>query len=327
MEQKTMRAALIRGNGEDAEVGYVPEPARGPGKALVKVQAGSINPLDLLISSGKFYLGHPPFPYVPGVEGVGIVIEGDKVAPGTRVRFECGVLSPYGSLAPLTVVEENAVMFVPEDAPDDLVACLGISGLAAWLSLAWRAKMAKGERVLVLGATGAVGQIAIQVAKLLGASRIVGASRNRNALDEVLSLGADAIVELDEHGAPELAVSFTEAAGGPIDVVIDTLWGTPALGAMMAAGLGARVVNIGQIAGDAMSIPSAVLRGKMISLLGHNNLFVPKEERQKAFGQLLEHAMRGDLRVKREAIPLERVSDAWRLQRESPHHKLVVFPS
>ena len=327
MEQKTMRAALIRGNGEDAEVGYVPEPVRGPGKALVKVQAGSINPLDLLISSGKFYLGHPPFPYVPGGEGVGIVIEGDKVAPGTRVRFECGVLSPYGSLAPLTVVEENAVMFVPEDAPDDLVACLGISGLAAWLSLAWRAKMAKGERVLVLGATGAVGQIAIQVAKLLGASRIVGASRNRNALNEVLALGADAIVELDEHGAPELAASFTEAAGGPIDVVIDTLWGTPALGAMMAAGLGARVVNIGQIAGDAMSIPSAVLRGKMISLLGHNNLFVPKEERQKAFGQLLEHAMRGDLRVKREAIPLERVSDAWRLQRESPHHKLVVFPS
>ena len=327
MGQKMMRAALIREIGRDAEMGEVSEPVCGPGKALVQVQAGSINPLDLLIASGKFYLGHPPLPYVPGVEGVGVVIEGDKIAPGTRVRFECGVLSPYGSLAPLTLIEEDAAMFVSDDAPADLVASLGISGLAAWLSLAWRARLTKGERVLVLGATGAVGQIAIQVAKLLGASQVVGASRNRNVLNEVLTLGADAIVELDGRGAPELAAAFKEAAGGPIDVVIDTLWGPPVLGAMMAAGLGARVVNIGQSAGDSVSIPSAILRGKMISLLGHNNLFVPKEERQKAFGQLLEHAMRGDLEVKHEVIPLERVSEAWRLQRESPHRKLVLLPS
>lgn len=322
-----MRAAVIRALQGDAAVSEIAVPSRKQGQALVQVQAGSLNPLDLLIASGQFYSGHPPLPYVPGCEGVGVVTEGDSLTPGMRVRFECNVLAPYGSLAPFTVVDEDAVIPVPETVPDDMVAALGIAGMAGWLSVQWRARLEAGERVVVLGATGVVGQIAVQAARLLGASRIVAVGRNPAALNLVRDFGADVVVALEHKSIPELGEVLKEAAGGSVDVVIDTLWGAPALASLMAMGSGGRLVNIGQSADSLMTLPSATLRGRMISLLGYSNLFVPKTQRLDAFQRILKHAIDGEIKVSREIIPLEKITEAWRAQQQSPHRKLVVMTS
>ena len=327
MEQKMMNAALIREIPGDAVLGEIAAPMRKAGQVLIEVRAASLNPLDLLVASGKFYLGHPPVPYVPGLEGAGAVLEGSHLQPGTRVRFECGVLSPYGSLAPLAVVDENAVIPVPENAPDDLVASLGIAGMAGWLSVEWRARLSKGERVAVLGATGVVGQIAVQAARLLGAGRIVAVGRNPRTLRKIQDLGADASVELDQGSDSKLGEALKEAAGGPIDVVIDTLWGNPVSGAIMAMASGGRLVNIGQSADPVLSLPSSALRGKMLSLLGYSNLLVPLEEQHNGFHTILEHAVKGNLKVNRQVSPLTQASQVWRSQRNSPNQKLVVIPS
>src|SRR5690349_16348900 len=159
-----MQAAVLRKHAVPPE--YLPWsiPGRGKGQALVRVLAAPISPLDLLCASGTSYFGTPKLPYIPGTQGVGIVIEADTLAPGQRVWFSCdaGMKPGDGSMAEYCLVEETALLALPDGVDDDLVAALGLSAIAAWMSLTWRGKLQPGEQVLVLGASGAVGQVAVQ---------------------------------------------------------------------------------------------------------------------------------------------------------------------
>ena len=149
----------------------------------MSVHAAPINPVDLSIASGRFYAGAPLLPYVPGTEGVGEVLESDGLAQGARVRFEGA-----GAMAERVVVAEASCVEIPQ-IDDALAAGLGVAGLAAWLALEWRAELAPGETVLVLGASGAVGQVAIQSARALQAGRIVAAARSEEGLERARALG------------------------------------------------------------------------------------------------------------------------------------------
>lgn len=322
-----MRAALLPELGSTPDIGEVADPVRGPGQALIRVTAAPLNPLDLLVASGGFYAGKPEIPYVPGVEGVGEVIEGDLLAAGQRVRFErrAGYEGP-GSLAELACADEATAMGIDEDVPDALAASLGVAGLAGWLSVSWRAGLQPGERVLVLGATGPVGQVAVQAAKLLGAGTVVAATRDREALDQLRELGADGLVELTGEDTAELASAFRKAAGGDIDVIIDPLWGPPALAAALAGASMARLVHLGQSASADLVLPSGVVRARMLSVLGYSNLVMPREQLAEAYQQLLRHAARGELQVRHEAMALDKVAEAWQAQRSAPHRKLVLVP-
>ncbi len=325
MAPDLMKAALIRAISHDPALGEIAVPTPKPGQVLIAVRAASLNPIDQWIASGQFYRGHPPLPYVPGCEGAGVVLQGDgRIRSGMRVRFECAVPAAYGSLAPRTVVDADNTFPLADDAPDDLAAAIGIAGMAGWLALASRAGLRRGERVVVLGATGMVGQVAVQAARLLGAGRVVAVGRNREALDRVKALGAEALVDLHGQSVAELAGALQEAAGGPVDVVIDGLWGEPALAAMTAAGTGARVVNLGQSGYPTLSLPSGILRGKVLSILGYSNLLLSKSERQDGFQTVLSHAVRGDLIIDRELFSLNRIAKAWQRQQRSPHRKLVI---
>src|SRR5271163_4390222 len=218
-----MKAAVLHEYGvpraEDFE-----DPSAGPGQALVEVLAAGLNPVDVAICAGRFYAGRPPLPSVAGREGVGML-------DGRRVYFDAPIV-PFGSMAQRAPIDPVSTYEVPEGVPDGVAVALGISGLAAWLGLTWRAQLKEGEHVLVLAASGVLGQIAVQAAKLLGAGRVVAAARSQEGLDRCMQLGADASVRL---GAPEdLAAAFGEAAGGRIDVVIDPLWGEPLLAALGA---------------------------------------------------------------------------------------------
>lgn len=323
-----MRAALIEEIGRPPVVRDVPEPERGEGQALVAVTAAPLNPIDISIATGRFYQRPSELPYVAGKEGVGEVLEGERLEPGTRVYFTApGGLGGPGSLSERASAREDATYPVPEGVDDALAACLGIAGLAAWLPLEWRGGLREGETVLVLGASGAVGQIAVQAAKLLGAGRVVAAARSAEGRERARALGADAVVDLGASEDPEaLAEEVREAAGGLIDLALDPLWGGMAAVAVHAASPGGRVVHVGQSAGPEARLPSAPVRGKTLSILGHSNGSAPPDVAADAYAKMARHAEEGRLTVDREVLALENAAEAWERQQAFPRAKLVLRP-
>ncbi|MBW0092337.1 zinc-binding alcohol dehydrogenase family protein, partial [Pseudonocardia sp. KRD-188] len=171
-----------------------------PAGVLVDVLAAPITPLDVLCASGTSYFGAPATPYVPGVQGVGTLASplGDLTA-GTPVWFatSAGMAPGDGSMAQRAAVTADDVVALPPGVDPVLAGALGLSAVAAWMCLTWRGRLAPGETVLVLGAGGAVGETAVQLARLAGAGRVVACARSASALDRARRHGADATVLLD----------------------------------------------------------------------------------------------------------------------------------
>ncbi len=303
-----MRAAVLHEHGSTPRVGDFDDPGPRDGCVIVDVAASGLHHLDLHKASGTFYTGPPPLPSVVGSDGVG------RLPDGRRVYFDATV-APYGSMAERALVPSDALLDVAEGVEDAVAAALGNTGLAAWLALAWRSGLQPGETVLVLGATGAVGSVAVQVAKTLGAGRVVAAARAEERLTQMLERGADAIVELDRAG--DLAEAFREAAGGAVDVTIDTLWGTPAVAALNAAARFARHVEVGNVAGAEIALPAPLIRSASIDVRGFSVAHPPPELKREAYLRLTGHAARGDIAVDHEVVPLDRVAAAWERQREA----------
>ena len=308
---------MIRSVGAAAEVGEVGEPV---GEAI-DVLAAPLNPIDLAVSRGALATGHPELPYVPGCEAVG------RTADGRVVWIFGGSLgrTANGAMAERAAVGDAHVIEVPEGADVALAAAMGIAGLAGWLPFAWRAPLAGGETVLVLGATGSVGLVAVQAAKLLGAARVVAAGRSDAGLQRAAACGADATLRLDESG--DLVAAFREAFGGEgPSYVFDPLWGEPAAAAIQAAAPRATIVNLGQSAGATAELASATVRFKNLSILGHTNFAVPADELAEHYQRLVSHAIAGEIRLEVERVPLDKVDDAWRRQADGVGTKLVVVP-
>ena len=286
----------------------VPAPRAGEGEVLVAVTAVSITPLDLLCASGTSYFGAPALPYVPGVQGVGVVREGPERLAGRRVWFPstAGMAPGDGGMAELAVARAEEVVVVDADVPDTLVAALGLSAVAAWEVLEGRARLREGETVLVLGAGGVVGQVAVQAARLLGASRVVAAARSERARAAAGQAGADAVVALGDDDAARLTARLLEAAAGPVDVVVDPLAGVPATAAVSALAEHGRLVNLGSSAGPAVSVDSATLRSRSASVLGYTNNALTTQRRAEVLGTVLGHAAAGRLTVAHEVRPLGR---------------------
>ncbi len=310
-----MRAAVVHEYGVPSE-GEFQEPAAGPGQAVVDVLAAGLNPVDVAICAGRFYAGKPPLPFVAGREGVGML-------GGERVYFDAPIL-PFGSMAERALIDPSATYPVPDGVRDGVAVALGIAGLAAWLSLTWRAQLREGEHVLVLAASGVVGQIAVQAAKLLGAGRVVAVARSVEGLERTLELGADAAVRLD--GSEDLPAALAEAAQGRIDVVLDPLFGAPFTAAVNAASFGARIVQLGQGAGAEATISSAAVRGKLLTIMGHSNGAAPPDVKREAYARLAQAADAGELTVAVDPMALHQVGEAWARLAAGRHHKIVLVP-
>lgn len=313
-----MRAAVVRELGRPPELAEVPEPAPAEGEALVEVLATPLNPIDIAVGAGRFYGGHPELPYVPGCECVGRLESGQLVwahGSGLGVKRD-------GGLAERLAAPRKVLLELPEEAEPALAGALGIAGLAGWLPLAWRAPVREGETVLVLGATGTVGFVAVQAARLLGAGRVVAAGRNPRALERTTEVGADATVRLGQ-GQDEDALRAACGVEGP-SLVIDPLWGDPLVAALAVAAPGARVVNIGQSAGPEATLTSAAVRGKQLEILGYSNFSAPPDVLEREYLRLLGHARSGDIRVDVDEVPFDEVAEAWRRQSEGTGVKVVV---
>ena len=322
-----MRAAVISEIGRLPEVRDVAEPDARDGETVVDVLAAPLNPIDVAVAAGRFYGGHPEAPYVPGCEAVGRVRASRTLERGTLVwvHGEGFGRTRDGGVAERAAAPEAALTPVPDGVDPVLAGALGIAGLAGWLPVAWRAPVRAGETVLVLGATGTVGLVALQAARLLGAGRVVAAGRRAEALERARAYGADATVRLDE--ADDLAAALREACGGDgPNLIVDPLWGDPLAAALEAAAPGARAVHVGQSAGPTTTITSAAVRGKALEILGYSNFSVPRDVFGEEYRRLVEHAAAGDIRVEVDRVPLDDVADAWRRQAEGAGRKLVVVP-
>jgi NADPH:quinone reductase-like Zn-dependent oxidoreductase len=284
--------------------------------------------LDLLCASGTSYFGAPQLPYIPGVQGIGIVMEADSLLPGQRIWFSCdaGMKPGDGSMALYCVIDESAALALPDNVDDDLAAALGLSSIAAWMSLKWRGNLQPGEQVLVLGASGAVGQVAVQAAKLLGAGRVIAASRDEAARTRAFSLGADAVVDLTGDDVEEISRRIAAACEGPLHLVIDPVWSLPAEAAARVLGYEGRLVNFGSAAGPAARFESATLRSKLLNILGYTNNALTHEQKAEALTEILTHAAAGRCTVERESVSLARVAEAWERQASIARRKLILIP-
>jgi NADPH2:quinone reductase len=312
-----MRGASIQAFGELPRCVELADPQAGADGTVAEVSVAALNPIDLRIGAGAWHGESPEPPYVPGCEGVG------RLPDGRRVWF----MTPanQGAFAEHCAIDPRRAVELPAELADELAACLGVAGLAAWLALEWRARIQPGETVLVLGASGPVGAFAVQAAKLLGAGRVVAAARDRDGLSRALELGADETVNI--AAAEDLAAAFAKATRGGADVTIDPLWGAPAAAAAAAAAKHGRLVALGQSAGAQASLTSASVRGNGLSILGFSNSEVPAEDLCDAYRKLALHAASGRLRIEYEAYPLEDIAQAWERQRDgAPHGKLLITP-
>jgi NADPH:quinone reductase-like Zn-dependent oxidoreductase len=310
-----VRAAVLHTLGQPPSVTDHPDPVPGAGQSLVRVTAAPLVPLDLLCASGTSYFGPPALPYVPGVQGVGVVERSGTVAPGTRVWFatSAGMAPGDGSLAELCAVADADLLPLETDVPDALVAALGLSAVAAWMGLSRRAQLQPGERVLVLGGGGAVGQSGIGAARVLGAQQVVAVARSEQAQQRARAAGADDVVPMVED-VDELTARLREATGGAVDVVLDPVFGTAATAASRVLADGGRLVNLGGASGDEAVFSSSTLRSRSASVLGYTNNALTPAQRRDALTAVLRHASTGRITMSFDSRPLEAAEESWRRQ-------------
>jgi NADPH:quinone reductase len=307
-----MQAAVIATAGMPPVAEERSTPSRDAGEVLIAVAAAPVVPLDRLCASGTSYFGVPSVPYVPGVQGVGFVAEGTVEFPdGTPVWFatNAGMQPGDGSMRALAAVPEHDVVALPPGADPVLVAALGLSAVAAWMALTFRGGLTAGERVLVLGAGGVVGQAAVQLGKSAGAGRVVAAARSARAREQALRLGADTVVALDVDDVEGLADRMR--ADGPVDLVVDPLFGVPAAAALRALRPHGRLVNLGSSAAETAPLDSSTLRSRSLRVLGYTNNELTRSQRAEALAHVVDEVLTGRLTVAHQRVPIADVTGAW----------------
>ncbi|HUI41361.1 MAG TPA: zinc-binding alcohol dehydrogenase family protein [Terriglobia bacterium] len=323
-----MNAAVLRALGQAPHFEEFPEPTPGEREALVHVTAAALKPVDRQMAAGTHYASPRQLPAVCGTDGVG------RLDDGRRVLFG-GARPPYGAMAERTVAPRAFCWPVPDGVDDVTAAALVNPGLSAWLSLTSRAGLQAGQTVLILGATGVTGRLAIQISKQLGAARVVAAGRNPQSLASLPALGADAVIALDQSDA-ELSAAFAREAGeNGFDVVLDYLWGRPTE-ALLAAltrpdfkparSARTRLVQVGESAGPSITLPAAALRSSGLEIVGAGSGAIPPlDVLQDGFRLLMEGAACGELSIDTARVPLAQVESAWEI--ENPQRRrLVIIP-
>jgi NADPH2:quinone reductase len=313
-----MQAAVVETPGQPPKLAVRERPRPGANQVTIVVTAAPITPLDLLCASGKSYFGVPVTPYVPGVQGVGVVDRGTaSIGVGRTVWFatQAGMLPGDGSMCATVCVDERDVVPLPVGVDPVLVGALGLSAVAAWMGLTWRGELTAGEQVLVLGAGGVVGQAAVQLARVAGARRVVAAARSAAARDRAMRAGSDALVHLEDSAdVDQLADAIGAQCDGPLDLVIDPLFGVAAVAAMRVLRPRGRLVNIGGAAAATAPIESATLRSSSLQVLGYTNNELTAQLRNDALIHVVQEAAAGRLTVDHESVPLADVTSAWTRQ-------------
>jgi NADPH:quinone reductase-like Zn-dependent oxidoreductase len=303
-----MQAAVVSGPGQAPVLSDFPAPVAAAGEVRVAVAAAAVSAVAKARASGRHYSAGGSFPFVAGIDGVG------RRDDGRRVYFALP-RPPFGSFAETAVVAAPFCVAVPEDLDDVTAAAIANPGMSSWAALTERARLRRGETVLVNGATGTSGRLAVQIARHLGAGRVVATGRDGAALAEVEALGADAIIRLgDDREA--LEASFRRECERGVDVVVDYLWGASAESLLIAAAKAGsaaplRFVQVGSVAGPDIVLPSAVLRAAAIELMGSGTGSVALPRLVAIAGELLGAVGPAKLKIACKPVPFADFDAAW----------------
>jgi NADPH:quinone reductase-like Zn-dependent oxidoreductase len=301
-----MRAVVVNVLGEAPKYQEFPDPEPAEGEALIEVRAAGLHPIVKALAAGQHYAAGGELPAIPGIDAVGVLPDGRRVYFGL-------VRKPWGTMAERAAAAKWIPL--PEGLSDATAAAIANPGMSAWISLKERAGLQAGETVLILGATGVAGQLAIETARLLGAKRVIGAGRNVDALKDA---NVDAVVALGA-GDDALRDAFTREAQAGIDVVIDYLWGRPtelllealAKGFKASATHRTRLVEVGSSAGPDLTLPAATLRSVDLTLCGSGFGAARLETIFAAIPTLFQMAADGRLTIDVRPVPLAEVESAW----------------
>ncbi|MET8289876.1 zinc-binding alcohol dehydrogenase family protein [Streptomyces sp. NPDC005132] len=317
-----MHAAVVRSFDAPPRFETFPTPSvRGEHETLVDVVAAGLHPRVRSAADGSHYTSDGSLPMVPGIDGVG------RTSDGELLYFVASD-DAVGTMAEKAVVDRRRAISLPADTDPFAVAAAMNPGMSSWVALRSRLNFEPGASVLVMGATGNAGRLAVQIAKLLGAERVVGAGRSPERLQLIEGLGADAVVSLDGSGE-EITTTLGREAGD-VDVVIDYLWGRPTEQAIPAI-LKARTdrskalhwVQIGSMAGQEISLPSAFLRAGNLNLLGSGQGSVGAHAILAELPALAHAISTGVLTGESVAMPLRQVEEAWGMH-ISPSQRIVL---
>jgi NADPH2:quinone reductase len=311
-----MQAAVIKDDRRPVYEHFA-EPEATDGAVVVAVVAAALTGLDKAVARRVHYVKMPDGPFVLGREGVA------RRSDGRRIYFNLNApVAPFGSMAERVLIDPRFAFAVPDGVADDVAAALGNAGLAAWLGLSWRGRMRPGETVLILGATGVSGLIAVTAAKRLGAGRVIAAGRDREALQRARRLGADETVALT--AATDLVAAYRDAAGGSVDVVMDYVCGAPAEAALEVLATHGRLVHIGTRAGPTMTVPGATARRSCIDIMGFGYYHAPVEMQAEAFAELCCLATSGEIALDVETRPLSDIGAAWDAPASSRRRQVLI---
>ena len=308
-----MNAAIVRAFDAPPRYTTFVEPEAGAGEVIVRVSAAGLHPIVRALANGTHYGSTGVLPFIPGVDGVG------RLEDGSRVYFGIS-RSPFGSFAERTVAAKGMCLPLPDGLDDATAAASANPAMSSWAALTLRAKFVSGESVLILGATGVAGKLAVQIAKRLGARRVIAVGRNPEALEELKGLGADALISLSQDKAALVAAFRKEwVEAGGVDVVLDYLCGAPAeslLEAISQKGLqhsAARIrfVQIGSSAGGTITLPAAVLRSSALEMLGSGFGSASIEQIMKSVGEFFKEAAARPFEIEVEKVALRDVEALW----------------
>lgn len=307
-----MKAAIVNSFDRVPEYGEFEEPVAQAGEVVVKVSASGLSQLVRGQAAGRHYSSSGVFPFIPGVDGVG------RLADGRRVYFAFP-RAPFGAMAELTVVQSSQCVALPDELDDVTAAAAANPGMSSWVALKERAKFVAGEAVLINGATGVSGRLAIQIAKYLGARKVIATGRNEASVAELPSLGADSVIALDQSPERLTEIFRKEIKENGVSVVLDYLWGASAESLIAAvAGHGSgeaepriRYVQIGSLSGQTINLSSGVLRSSGLELLGSGLGSVSNEVLVKNIGEFMKAIVPGKFEMDARAVPLTQVAETW----------------
>jgi NADPH:quinone reductase-like Zn-dependent oxidoreductase len=319
-----MHAALVEDFSSPPRYREIPPPVPNQGEVLLKVRAAALSNLVRGQANGSHYSSGTTLPFTPGNDGVGVPED------GARVYF-ISPRAPFGSMAEYSVVSRAMTIPLSPHIEDAVAAALGNPGLATWGSLLGRAKLQPGEAVLINGATGIAGKQAIQVAKYLGASKIIATGRDQEALSGLPALGANQTISLSQP-KEDLVRSFRSALReSGVQVVLDFLWG-PSAEAILAAAAGhgnpegeprIRFVQIGSISGNTITLPAGLLRSSGVELLGSGLGSLSAAAILHSLSTMFAAESKVRFAIDIDPVPLSKVEEAWTRKEES---RIVFIP-
>jgi NADPH:quinone reductase-like Zn-dependent oxidoreductase len=307
-----MRAAVVESFQKPPRYATFDEPSADAGELLLSVRAAALSNLVRAQASGRHYSAPGRFPFVAGNDGVGVTPEGQRV-------YFFAPRAPFGAMAERTVVAREGTLVLPDAIDDVTAAALGNPGLASWGALIGRARLQRGEAVLVNGATGVSGQQAVQVAKHLGARKVIATGRNRETLERLRGLGADEVIPLDQPEEALLGRFRAALREERVEVVLDYLWGpSAALILKSAGGHGApegeprvRFVQIGAMSAPSTPVTAEWLRGSGLELLGSGLGSLSTTAMFEALRVMYAAYAQRPFAIDTRAVPLAGAEQAW----------------